>query len=69
MAHVCVGGCMDVFTCLHVCMHARVCVSVFMHLCLYVSKGVYAVHCHAHFPLLFLTSCQTMCPLSRTHWD
>ena len=26
--------------------------SVFMHLCLCVSKGVYAVHCHAHFPLL-----------------
>ena len=41
--------------------------SVFMHLCLCVSKGVYAVHCHAHFPLLFLTACQTVDPLSRVH--
>ena len=46
-------------------MHVRVCVSVSMHLCLCVSKGVSAVHCH--FPLLFLTSHRTMCPLSRVH--
>ena len=57
----------------HGCVHlsarigVRVCVSVFIHLCLCVSKGVYAVHCHAHFPLLFLTSCQTICSLSRVH--
>ena len=50
MAHVCVG----VHGCLHLSarMHVRVCVSVFMHLCLCVSKGVYAVHCYAHFLLL-----------------
>ena len=48
--------CVWVHGCVHLsaCRHVRVCVSVFMHLCLCVSKGVYiyAVHCHAHFPLL-----------------
>ena len=59
MAHVCVR----VHGCVHLsaCMRMRVCVSVFMHLCLCVSKGVYAVHCRAHFPLLqcvYVYSCE-----------
>ena len=57
--HVCVG----VLGCVHLSarMHVRVCVSVFMHLCLCVSKGVYAVHCHAHFPLLHVWSYNYIC--------
>ena len=58
---MCVGVCMDVFTCLHVCMCDSVCVSVFMHLCLCVSKGVYAVHCRAHIPLLHVWTYILVC--------
>ena len=50
--------CVGVLGCVHLSarMHVRVCVSVFMHSCLCVSKGVYAVHCHVHFPLLHVWS-------------
>ena len=60
MAHVwgvCVHGCVH----LSACMHVRVFVSMFMHLCLCVSKGVYAVHCRAYFPLLHVWTYIVVC--------
>ena len=55
--------CVWVHGCVHLsaCMHVPVCVFVFMHLCLCVSKGVYAVHCHAHFPLLHVCTYIVVC--------
>ena len=60
MAHVWVG----VHGCVHLsaCMHVRQCVCVCVHaLCLCVSKGVYAVHCHAHFPSLHVCTYIVVC--------
>ena len=55
--------CVWVHGCVHLsaCMCVRVCVPVCMHLCLCVSKGVYAVHCHAHFPLLHVCTYSVVC--------
>ena len=49
MAHVYRGAWMCSLVCTYAC--ASVCVCVHAPV-LCVSKGVYAVHCHAHFPLL-----------------
>ena len=42
-------------------MHVRVFVSMFVHLCLFVSKGVYTVHCRAHFSLLHVCTYIFVC--------
>ena len=57
------GTCVGVHGCVHLsaCMRVRVFVSMFMHLCLCVSKGVYAVHYRAHFPLLHVWTYIVVC--------